>query len=67
MTVDQIPALPGAVAEFSTSSVRLTADSQPQYMNTPSSSPPVRAAPAGAEGLSQVMDGSISSRVLVPA
>ncbi len=67
MTVDQIPALPGAVAEFSTSSVRLTADSQPQYMNTPRSSPPVRAAPPAPKGLSQVMDGSIASRVLVSA
>ncbi len=65
--MDQIPALPGAVAEFSTSSVRLTADSQPQYMKTPTSRPPVRAAPPAPKGFSQLMLGSISSRVLVPA
>ena len=62
-----MPARPGADAESSVSSVRLTADSQPQKAKTPSSRPAVRAAPPSANGLSQVIDGVCASSELVPA
>ena len=39
MNVDQTPARPGALAPSRVSSLRLTADSQPQNAKTPSSSP----------------------------
>ena len=61
MTVDRIAALPGALAESSVSSVRLTADSQPQYANTPSSSPLVSAAPPSPKGFSHDTENGIES------
>src|SRR5918998_248863 len=56
--VETIAARPGVDVESRVSSVRLTADSQPQYANTPSSSPPDSAAPPAPNGLSQLQLGS---------
>ena len=61
-----MPARPGAEALSSVSSVRLTADSQPQYANTPSSSPPVRAPPPPANGFSHDSEGVTASSELSP-
>jgi len=51
MRVDRMAALPGVPDESVVSSLRLTADSQPQYANTPSRSAEVSAAVPAAKGL----------------
>jgi hypothetical protein len=65
-TVDHTAARPGVDAPSVVSSLRLTADSQPQYAKTPRSSPEVSATPPAPNGLSQDNDGSMASRELPP-
>ncbi len=49
------------------SSVRFTADSQPQYTKTPRRSPPVSAVPPAPKGSSQPAAGRTAPREAVPA